>query len=215
MRYRRDLRLREAAERRSGRENGGQADAMARCFKHGSTSAPGLRRGCQHGCGAAEAGKDGQKLWLTFRGKCRNKQGSDGTNRKKKCICVIRTLSHDTHLTGGAGRPRDGFLTQFGSGDWDQPAAAAAVSRQPMKLRLKLLLNNTDLQATEMERWEGCVTGWEEGGAEREGISPAPSSGLTEELPSAAAAAAAAADPVLSSVPVSTSGLRGASRLLL
>lgn len=45
MRYRGDLRLREAAERRSGRENGEQADVMALCFKHGSTSAPRLRSG--------------------------------------------------------------------------------------------------------------------------------------------------------------------------
>lgn len=98
---------------------------------------------------------------------------------EKKCIRVIRTLSHDTHLTGGAGRPRDEFLTQFGSGDCDQPAAAAAVSRQPMKLRLKLLLNNTDLQATTAQRRRDGALGWMcdgmEGGRERErGDKPRP-----------------------------------------
>lgn len=66
---------------------------------------------------------------------------------------AIVTLSHDTHWTGGASRPWDGFLTQLGSGDWDQPTAAAAVSTQAMKLGLKLLLNNTDLQAMAAQRW--------------------------------------------------------------
>lgn len=62
-----------------------------------------------------------------------------------------------------------------------------------------------------MERWDGCVTGWKEGERGREGINPAPSSGLAEEFPPAAAAA----DLPLSAVPVSSSGQRGASRLLL
>lgn len=107
-------------------------------------------------------------------------------------ICVIKTLSHDTHLTGGVGRDRDGFLTRLGSGDWDQPAAAAAVSRQPMKLRLKLLLNNTDLQAMAVQRRREGTMGWMSDGIagkrERGRVNPAPSSRLPEEFPPAAAA---------------------------
>lgn len=61
-----------------------------------------------------------------------------------------------------------------------------------------------------MERWDGCVTGWKEGERGREGINPAPSSGLAEEFPPAAAA-----DLPVSTVPVSSSEQRGASRLLL
>lgn len=61
-----------------------------------------------------------------------------------------------------------------------------------------------------MERWDGCVTGWKEGERGREGINPAPSSRLAEEFPPAAAA-----DLPPSAVPVSSSGQRGASRLLL